>query len=67
MSDILERKRSVDVTKLSEEEADRLSDQIGDKVRAMVDETCEKANKILGIYGLQAKIQVVIQEKEKPQ
>lgn len=65
MSDTIDRKREVDVEKLNEEQVQLLMDQIGEKIRGMVDETCEKANKVLGVYGLQAKMQVLIQEKDK--
>lgn len=56
------RERHIDVSNLSIEEADQLSGQIGGKVREMVDETVEKVNRLLGIYGLKAKMQIVIEE-----
>ena len=63
MNDTIDRKRSVDVSNLSPEQVDALSDQIGNKIRELVDTTCEKANKILKVYGLEAKMQIVILEK----
>lgn len=69
MENIQNRKRSFDINKLAAEEADRLSDEIGSKVRLICDEACEKANKILNIYGMNAKMQIVVegikQEAEK--
>lgn len=64
MNDKIDRVRRVDVNNLSEQQVDELSDLIGTKVRDIVDEACDRINTILGIYGLQAKIQFVIQEKE---
>ena len=64
MNDILNRKRNVDVSKLSEDQIDQLSEQIGEKVRMMIDDTCNKINDMLKIYGVQAKMQIVIQALE---
>jgi len=65
MSDNIERKRSVDISTLNEEQVELLQEQIGIKIRELVDGTIEKANKILNIYGLQAKMQIVIQQKDE--
>jgi len=59
------RKRKIDVSKLSNERIDELSDQIGEKVRKLVDETIEKVNKMLAVYDMQAKMQIVLQEKTR--
>jgi len=64
MSDTIDRKRQVNVDQLNEEQIQVLIDQLGIKVRTMVDETCERANKILNVYGMQLKLEVVIQPKE---
>jgi hypothetical protein len=64
MSDKIDRKRKVDVDKLTEEQLQALIDQLGDKVRDMVDETCDRANVILKVYGLRAKMQVVIEQND---
>ena len=64
MSDTIDRKRQVDVDKLNEEQLQQLIDKLGSKVRGMVDETCERANKLLNVYGLQVKMEVVIQQKD---
>lgn len=64
MSDTIDRKRQVNIDQLNEEQIQVLIDQLGIKVRTMVDETCERANKILNVYGMQLKLEVVIQPKE---
>lgn len=52
------RQRHVDVDKLSQEEVDALILQIGDKVRYICDETADRVNAILGVYGMSAKIAI---------
>ncbi len=51
-----ERERKVDIKKLSVEQADKLSMQIGKEISKIMDEANIKCNKLLGIYGLQTKI-----------
>ncbi len=61
--------RNVDVDKFSTEEAEQLATQIGDKVKSMVDETANKINELLSIYGMSARFECVIeggQTKNKP-
>lgn len=58
--ELQERKRSIDIANLSKEEAENLSQQIGGRVRAMVDEAAEKINALLKIYSMEAKLSVVI-------
>lgn len=60
-----ERVRKVDVSKMTPEEVDRLSVQIGAKVREICDEASAKANAILGIYGMKAKIAIAFNEIPK--
>lgn len=69
MENIADRKRSFNINKLDQVEADKLSTDIGAKVRQICDEACEKANKILNIYGMKAQMQIVINEinEEKPE
>lgn len=62
---MVDRKRQVDLKKLNVDELEQLSVQIGDKVRGIIDGAIESANKILVIYGLRAKIQLVIEENKK--
>lgn len=59
------RKRNVDIQKLDNETLDNLSIQIGEKVKDIIDNAIVEANKILNIYGMEAKMEVVIKEKEK--
>lgn len=54
------RKRSIDISNLSLEQADSLAQQVGPKVREICDEAIEKANKILNIYGMKAQMQIAI-------
>ena len=55
-----ERARLVDVEKLTPEEADRLSAQISEKVKEINDKAVESVNRLLNIYGMEAKMQIVI-------
>lgn len=63
-TDIMSRKRSVDVERLDTEQVEQLTEQISKKILAMVDETVDKANKMLNVYGLEAKMQIAILKKE---
>lgn len=63
--DLHERVRKVDVSKMNPEEVDRLSVQIGAKVREICDEAARKANAILAIYGMKAKIAIAFNELPK--
>lgn len=65
MENVENRKRSFDINKLSPEAADQLSNDIGAKVRQFCDEACEKANKILNVYGMKAQMQIVIKGIEE--
>lgn len=60
MEDVKNRKRSININNLTQQEADRIGEEIGAKVREFSDEACKKANEILNIYGLCAKMQIVI-------
>lgn len=55
------RVRKVDVNKLTFEQTDQLSEQIGGKVRDICDKAVAEANKLLNIYGLQCKMQFVLE------
>lgn len=61
--ELKDRVRKVDISKLSPDQADNLSAQIGEKVRGICDEAAEKANAILNIYGMSAKIAIKIEGK----
>jgi hypothetical protein len=56
-----DRVRKVDVESMENEQVDLLAEQLGAKVRGYVDEACEKANAVLKIYGLQAKMEFVLE------
>lgn len=59
---ILERERKIDINQLSQEQIDSLSQQVGDKIRQLCDETANKVNAILNIYGMSAKIAIAFSE-----
>jgi hypothetical protein len=56
----MERKRSIDVNKLSIEEVDLLSEQLGNKIREICDKTVEDINRLVSIYGMKAKFSVTL-------
>ncbi len=58
------RVRKVDIDKLSEEELKALEERIGKKITGITDDAVEKANQILSIYGLRAKMQIVIEQDQ---
>lgn len=60
-----DRVRKVDMTKLTPEEADILSEQIGTKLRELVDRTVEEANTFLKIYGMRSKMQFALEQIEQ--
>lgn len=62
MNNLRDRERKLDVNKLSPEQVENLSVQIGDKVRSICDETTDKLNMLLKIYGLSAKIAIVFND-----
>jgi hypothetical protein len=63
--DLKDRKREIDVQKLTPEQADELSTQIGEKIRLICDKAVLDANRILNIYGMEAKMQIAISEIAK--
>ena len=65
MRDLREIKRFVDVEKLSEEQLKNIQENLVKKVTEIVDKACEDANKLLNIYGLQAKMKFALEEVEK--
>lgn len=68
--ELQERKRSFDISKLTPEDADALSTQIGQRVTEICDKAVAEANRLLNIYGMEAKMQIAIGESgsfaEKP-
>ena len=60
------RKVSKDqLSKMSDEQLQKIEEVLGSKLREMIDCTVEEANKLLNIYGLQVKMQFLIEEKEQ--
>lgn len=58
-----DRVRKVNVEAMKVEDVEALSQVMGEKLRALIDQTCDEANKMLNIYGLEAKMQFVFQPK----
>lgn len=63
--DLKDRKREFNIDNMTPEEVEKLSIQIGGKIRDLVDKAVESANRILSIYGMKCKMQIVIDEPEK--
>ena len=49
------------MNEIKEDQVDQLSEQIGEKIRKMVDRTVIKANKFLKLYGIKAKMQIALE------
>jgi hypothetical protein len=56
--ELKDRKRKVDIDKMTADEVDVLAAQIGDRMREICDESAAKANALLQIYGMNAKIAI---------
>ena len=59
------RERRVDVEKLEESQVDALSEQIGKRLQSLIDEAVNEANRIVKVYGLEAKMQFSIKPVQK--
>jgi len=59
----MDRVRKVDVEKL--ENIEEVIAKISDKIKIINDEAVSKVNKLLNIYGLEAKMQIAINEIKK--
>lgn len=65
------RERKVDISKMTLEQVDSLSNQVGQKVQQICDEAASKINEILNIYGMSAKMAIQFdkldgKEKQEP-
>ncbi len=58
----MERERKVNVDKLGEKALEQLSKSIGNKVTNIVDDAVKEANRILKIYGMEAKMEIAISD-----
>lgn len=54
-----ERRKNIDIEKFTAEQVDRLSEQIGKQVSSICNEAMDKVNKILNVYGLETKMQLL--------
>ena len=53
---MIDRKREVSVEKMDAGQIENLSQQIGEKVSKLLNQTADEANKFLSIYGLTIKV-----------
>ena len=61
-----DRVRKVDLEKLgTEEDVERVGEALGDKLRVIVDQACEEANKICNIYGLKVKMKFCLKPEDE--
>lgn len=58
----MERERKLNINNLTAEQATEISAQLGDKIREICDKAVFDANRILNIYGMHAKMQVLVKE-----
>ena len=66
MVELKERKRKVDVEKLSPEEQERIGELLGKKLNEIVDEAVTKANTMLEIYNCKVIMQLELKPLPKP-
>ena len=66
-SNIADRERKMDINKLSNEQADELSAQLGKEIGRIMDEANLQCNKILNIYGLCTQINYQLKPVEVKQ
>ena len=62
----MERKRKVSkeqLAKMSDEQLNLIEEKLGGKLRDLMDTAVNEANKLLDIYGLQVKMQFLIEER----
>ena len=64
---MINRERKVNVENMDNEQIRVVEDQISAKLRVIIDNACEEANKLLNIYGLEAKMQFSLDKKESNQ
>jgi hypothetical protein len=60
----LKRERKLDINKLSPEQVDVVSKQIGEKIKQICDKAAEEANTLLNVYGMKAKMQIFIEGRD---
>lgn len=63
----MEMNKKANLDHMSEDQAEVISELIGEKVRKICDEAVEKANKLLNVYGMSAKMQIVIDHPDLKQ
>lgn len=58
--------KQVNIEEMDQKEIDQLSITLGEKVRHLCDIACEKANKVLNPFGMNARMQFLIEPIKKP-
>lgn len=53
-----------DLEKLSDEQLKEIENKVGSQLRDMFNKTVEQSNKLLSQYGLQVKLQFLIEERK---
>lgn len=56
----MKKNRKINMNALTNDEADKLSEQIGAKIRKKVDKTVEEVNTFLKDYGMKAVMQIAL-------
>ena len=57
---MINRERKLDINNMPPEQVDAISKQLGDRIREICDKAVEEANRLLNVYGMSAKMQIVI-------
>jgi hypothetical protein len=61
---MIQRERKIDISKMTQAEVAVLEQQLGGRIREICDKACEDANRLLNVYGMAAKMQIVIDSPE---
>lgn len=56
----MERERKLDISSMPADQVDAISAQLGERIREICDKACDDANRLLHVYGMRAKMQIVI-------
>jgi F0F1-type ATP synthase membrane subunit b/b' len=59
----MSKSEKINIENLTPEKAEALGEEAGRKVRKIVDKACAEANEILNEYGLQTRMQILIEPK----
>ena len=62
---MINRERKVDVESMTDKQVKELEAQISERLRKIIDDACDKANRILHVYGLEAQMQFALKRKDE--